>query len=254
MNTATEIANLALRHLGTGKQISDIDADTSDEAKILNSIFYFWMDTVLRGYNWNFATVYLNTPPIICYPNQAWNFAYRYPADCFFLRRFWNGTHLDDRTNVIPYAFTNDAQGRQILSNWGPGSALASAVANMPNPIPYPTPPTTNFSVSAGDIVPVIEYTQNFTNIQFVPPDFIWAFSLMLAGWAAPSLPSVGAVDFREKNLLLGSSAMTSAMARDAMEAKPDPRIVGELTKSRRESRLRFTVAGWSYEGASFIP
>lgn len=254
MNAKTQIANLALRHIGTGKQIADLDTDTSDEAKIMRDLFDPWMETVLRGYNWNFASVYLNTQPIQVFPNQAWLFSYRYPADCLFVQRFWNGTPLDDRTNMVPYAFSSDAQGRLILTNWGPNSAIGSAQANEPNPAPFPLNPESNFTISAGDLVPLLVYTQAFSNIAYVPSDFIWAFSLMLAGWAAPSLPNVGVVDLREKNLMLGSSAMSSAMARDKMEAKPPFQLVGELTKSRTGYRMHFTQTGWTTEPANYVP
>ena len=254
MNSKTEICNIALRHLGTGKTISDIDTDESDEAKILRDLFDHFMATVLCGYNWKFATVYANISPIICYPNQAWLFAYRYPADCHFLRRFWNGSHLDNRLDMIPFDFMNDSEGRLILSNWGPESALSSAQSNMVTPLPNPLPPTTNFTISSGDTVPMIEYSQQYTAINFFPAEFVWAFSLMLAGWAAPSLPNIGNIDLRAKNLELGMMAMQSAMAHDRMEARPDFAMIGELSKSRTGGRIQATTAGWAMEPANFKP
>jgi hypothetical protein len=254
LNAKTEISNLALVHLGVGKQISDLDTDESSQAQSLRTVFDYWMKTVLCGYNWLFATAYVNIEPIQVFPNQEWNFAYRYPADCLFLRRFWNGTHLDDRTNMIPFVFDNDAQGKRILSNFGPGTAVSSAISNMTPPIPVPTPPSSFFAVSAGDITPCIEYTQDFKEIKYFPPEFIWGFSLMLAGWVAPTMPNVGMVDLREKNLNLGSIAMQAAMAHDRMEARPPFQLIGELTKSRNGSKLNMTTAGWKLEPANFTP
>ena len=124
----------------------------------------------------------------------------------------------------------------------------------MPNPIPYPIPPSTTFTVSAGDLAPVIYYTKNFSDLMFVPADFIWGFSQMLAGWAAPSFSQVGLVDLREKNLSLGAAAMNSAMARDKMEQRPPFNLVGELTKSRMGTRIAFTQAGFVLEPCNYVP
>lgn len=251
-DTKTEIANLALRHLGTGKRISDFDNDDSEEAKVMRDLFDHWMGMVLRGYNWNFAKVYQNVEPIIVYPNQAWKFAYRMPSDCKFFRRFWNGHHIDDRDNIIDWDLSNDSQGRIILSNFGPGSAL-----NTPAPTGTPSsfiPPSTSFTIAPGDLVPVIEYTQNYQNMAFWPDDFIFAFSLMLAAWAAPSLPGPGMVDLREKNIALGSPMMEAAMARDAMEARISQERVSLLAKSRHGGRIAFTQAGWQELPANFTP
>jgi hypothetical protein len=243
-NTKTDIANLALLHMGTGKQISDLDTDQSDEAKTLRQLFDHWMETVLRGYNWNFAHVYANVSPIVVNPNQEWKFEYRYPADCLFVRRFWNGSHLDDRTTVVNFVTSNDSQGRVILTNHGPSSALTG----------NPLVPTSNFTIASGDIVPVLEYTQAFSNIAYTPPDFIFAFSLMLAGWAAPRLAQVGMVDMREKNLALGQQMMLASMARDANEDRPDIMKVGELTRSRMGSRMIYTSNGYQMIGANYAP
>jgi hypothetical protein len=243
-NTKTDIANLALMHMGTGNQISDLDTDQSSEAKTLRQLFDHWMESVLRGYNWNFAHVYANVSPIVVNPNQEWQFEYRYPADCLFVRRFWNGSHLDDRTTVVNYVTSSDAQGRVILTNHGPSSALTGT----------PLTPTTSFTVAQGDMVPVLEYTQAFSRISYIPADFIFAFSLMLAGWAAPSISQIGMIDLREKNLQMGQNAMYSAMSRDAMEDKPDIMRIGELTRSRIGTRMAFTSHGYQMVGSNYVP
>ena len=244
--TKTEICNVALSQVGTGKAIADFDTDQSQEAKACRTLFDSFMSTVLRGFNWNFAAVFVNVEPVVIYPNQEFNYGYRYPSDCLYVRRFWNGQHYDDRTNVINYQFTNDSQGRLILSDFGPSSALTSQTV--------PTTPTTTFTVSAGDTLPVLEYTQKFADISFVPDDFIWAFSLMLAGWLGPLLPNIGTVDMRAKNLQLGSIAMQAAMARDQNEARPTLRKTGELTKSRVGSRINFGTVGFQTVKSSFTP
>ncbi|MGH2612061.1 MAG: hypothetical protein ACRDFB_03305 [Rhabdochlamydiaceae bacterium] len=242
----TQIANLALRHLGSGKQIADLQTDESEEAKILRDLFSAWMETVLRGYSWKFATVYSNIQPFVTYPNQEWRYGYRYPADCLYLLRFWNGKHLDDKTNTIPFSFSEDNQGRIILSDYGPSSAITSETT--------PETPNTVFTIAPGDILPVIEYTRAFSAIRFIPPDFIFAFSVMLAGWAAPSLPAVGMVDLRDKNLALGTTLMQAAMARDANEQRPPFHRLGELSKCRFGMHLSYTQAGFQFEPASYIP
>jgi hypothetical protein len=202
------------------------------------------MASVLRGYNWNFSTVYSNVSPIQIYPNQEYSFEYRYPFDAEFLRRFWNGRHTDSKTDVIHFVTSNDSQGRTILTNHGPSSALTGSNQT----------PTSAFTILPGDVIPVLEYSKAFSTLAYVPSDFAFAFSLMLAGWIAPSLPSVGVVDMREKNLKLGSEMMARAMARDANEARPDTNRISELAKARQGTGLICTPRGFEFLPSSYTP
>ena len=62
--TATEIANLAIAHLG-GRALTALDADTSQQAASLRKWYnpgggtpvYTALDEVLRAHPWNFATM-----------------------------------------------------------------------------------------------------------------------------------------------------------------------------------------------------
>lgn len=53
--TKTEIANLAISHIG-GKSLTDVDADTSPQAIVCRKWFDLARDEALGGHAWNFAT------------------------------------------------------------------------------------------------------------------------------------------------------------------------------------------------------
>jgi len=195
------------------------------------------LEELLQRYNWNWATKFQTLQLVQLYPNQEWPFSYRYPNDCLNLVRIWNGFHTDDRSNMVRFIVTNDANGKVIYSDFGPTELLSG---DPLNPTPAPT-------VSGTPSVYVIgQYIQNTQDVTIMPPMFKMAFSFFLAAYAAPSIPGIGQVDLREKNLQLGEQRLAMAIARDQNETRAPHDFRSILEKARMGSNgYRMTAGGW---------
>lgn len=114
MASKTQIANLALLRIGVSQQLTDVDTDTSREALSARLIFDDERDFVLRDFPWPWARKYktlaLVTGSVASPANSDWIYAYRYPADCVFVRRVVTslGRH---ETNPPPFALGRDGAG-----------------------------------------------------------------------------------------------------------------------------------------------
>jgi hypothetical protein len=107
----TEIANLAISHLGTGKVITDLETDRSQEAEVCRTFYEIGRDKTLRGYRWPFATKFAELNLVEEDPTTEWEFSYRYPADCLMLRRIIGSSRVEVRSSKIPYKIGKDASG-----------------------------------------------------------------------------------------------------------------------------------------------
>jgi hypothetical protein len=151
----TVIANLALSHLGIGKEIADIDTESSAEANTMRRFYEIARDKTLRDFNWPFATKIANLVLVETSPNNEWAYSYRYPSDCLRLRKIQSGIPYDNRQSRIPYRIGQDDSGKVIFCN------LSS---------------------------PVIEYTKREIVTSLYDSDFTMAFSYLLAHYSAPRL------------------------------------------------------------------
>jgi len=157
MSTKNEIANMAIAHLGIGKDVTDITSDTSAEAKTLNKFYTAAQEATLRDFDWPFATkiatLALDGSGV---PTEVedWTYAYTYPADCLKLRKIrtphWRTDTYDTR---VPY---------RIIYKTGTPLIYTDAVT------------------------PEAEYTLAVTTESDYPEDFALAFSYRLAMLAAP--------------------------------------------------------------------
>lgn len=120
MASETSIANLALIRVGATKQIANLETERSAEAIAIRTVFDQERDYVLRDFPWPFATAYVelalvdgsSTTPV----NYDWQYAYRYPSDCLFVRRIMGPNGRRD-PNPPPYRVGRDSQGRLIYTN-----------------------------------------------------------------------------------------------------------------------------------------
>lgn len=154
MASQIEIYNLALSHLGIGKEVS-IVTERSQEALTLNRFYVPTRDAVLRAFLWPFATKEVALGLIEADPNSEWGFSYRYPSDCLFLRRFLSGIRNDNRQSRVPSKIASDSAGQLIYCD------LEDAE---------------------------VEYTARITDPGLYPADFELALALRLAAAAAPRL------------------------------------------------------------------
>lgn len=120
MSSETEIANLALVHIGVTRRIANLETESSHEAKAIRSVFDTDRKAVLRAFPWPFATSYAelglvdgsSTTPV----NYDWQYSYRYPSDCLFARRIVTATGRRD-AEPPPFRIGRDDQGRLIYTD-----------------------------------------------------------------------------------------------------------------------------------------
>jgi hypothetical protein len=157
MASETEIANLALSHLGIGKEISNIDTERSDEANASRRFYQICRDTVLRDFKWPFATKVAELALVEEDPTTEWAYSYTYPTDCLMARRILSGVRNDSRQSRVPYTISYGTASKVIFTD----------IENAE-----------------------LEYTVKVTDSQRFPDDFVLALSYKLAAVMAPRLTS----------------------------------------------------------------
>lgn len=97
--TKAQIYNLALGALLLQRQIADPNTDTSNEAKVLNThwevAFYSTLEDLDLDYTMSVAVLEL----IESDPDTFWDYAYKYPSDCAFLRRLQDANEKTFKDN-----------------------------------------------------------------------------------------------------------------------------------------------------------
>lgn len=121
MASKTQIANIALSRAGVTKQLSDLVTDTSREAIIVRTNFDDDVDFTLRDFPWPFATAYAD-PALVAGSDTSravrdWQYAYRYPSDCLFVRRLVVEALGRNNPDPPPFKIGRDGQGRLIYTN-----------------------------------------------------------------------------------------------------------------------------------------
>ena len=91
MASKTEIGNLALSHIGIGKEVANIETEQSAEASALRRVYDTALRKTLRDFNWPFARVIADLGLIEEDPTDEWDFSYRVPSDCVSFRRIPSG-------------------------------------------------------------------------------------------------------------------------------------------------------------------
>lgn len=116
----TRIVNVALGRIGVSKQISDVDTENSELARLARSFFEDDLAYVIRDFPWPFLRKFgaLNLvdgaqdDPV----NYDWVYSYRYPDDCAYFRRITREGMRNDPTPP-PFVIGSDDQGRLIYTN-----------------------------------------------------------------------------------------------------------------------------------------
>lgn len=154
MPSDTEIANFALRHIGS-REISNIESDDTEEANACRRFYETARDEMLRDFAWPFATRYVALALVEEDPTSEWAYSYRYPSDALMVRRILSGTRMDSASSTARYIVAGDDTARVIYTG------VEDAVA---------------------------EYTVRADDTGYYPPDFVMALSYRLAAYIAPSL------------------------------------------------------------------
>jgi hypothetical protein len=200
MAAKVDICNLALSHLGIGKDLTDVDTDAGQEALACRRFYSTALEKVLRDYDWPFATVIEALALVEEDPNDEWAFSYRYPSGALKFRRILSGQRNDTRQSRVPYRLISDSQGRLIL---------------------------TDAEQAEG------EYTANVTDPALYSPDFVIALSYLLGGFIAPRLTAGDPYKLGEKSLRMYEYEISKARANAANEEQPDELPDAEMIIAR---------------------
>jgi len=168
MSSTTEISNLAISHLGIGKEIANLDTEQTEEASACRRYFESAKKATLSDLDWTFATKFAVLNLIESEPNEEWNFSYRYPSDCINMRRILSGQRQDTQKTRVPYRISADSAGRIIYTDKENAE---------------------------------IEYTKNVTDPGLFSAEFALALSFRLASYIAPRL--TGGDPFKMKQEML---------------------------------------------------
>lgn len=155
MSSKVEICNLALSHIGVGKEIANLETEASEEASACRRFFDPCRDIVLRDFPWPFATKIVTLALVEENPNDEWRYSYQQPADSIRLKRILSGIRNDTQQSRVPYRVVRGSSGNLIYTDQQNAE---------------------------------LEYSFKETDPQRYPPDFVIALSFRLAGYLAPRL------------------------------------------------------------------
>lgn len=199
MASAVEIANLALSHLGTGKEISSF-TENSSEANACRRYYETALEQTLRGTNWPFATRYQTLNLIEENPNEEWLYSYRYPVDCLQAVRIVSGNKNESRQDRIPYKVLSQPEGLVLFTD----------------------------QVNA-----ILEYTVNITDVNLFPSDFKMALSFRLAHYIAPRVTKGDPFGMGKRAMDNFFAEISMAQANAYNEEQPTDLPFSEFTRTR---------------------
>lgn len=200
ISSNTGIANLAISHLGIGKEIENLDSDKSQEANAIRRYYDTALEMALQDYPWPFARRFQTLSLVSENPTTEWVYAYRYPSDCLDLRRLLSGIRNDTRQSRVEYWIVSDSGGKLIYTD------LKNAIA---------------------------EYTYKVESPEYYPSDFILSFSYQLAMLAASRLTAGDPFNLIEKVSKLYEMHMSRARRRNQNEEQRAELPNSEFIRSR---------------------
>lgn len=200
MTSKTEISNLAISHLGIGKEIADIDTENSEEANACSRFYEVAKVATLIDHDWAFATKFQTLGLVETQPTDEWKYSYRYPSDCLKIRRIVSGLRTDTLDSLISYKILIDSTGKLIYTDQQNAD---------------------------------IEYTVNITDPTFFDSQFIIALSFRLASYIAPRI--TGGDPFKMKQEMISQYLieLSNAKANDLNEGQKDFRPDSEFIRNR---------------------
>ena len=200
MLSSTDIANMALGHLGVGKQISNIETEKSEDARSCKQFFNTTIQSMLRDFPWPFATVIQSLELVETDPNDEWGYSYRYPSNCLNVKRILSGSRNDTRLNRVPYKIVNDSSGQLILTDMTDAQ---------------------------------IEFTKNIDATSHYPVDFSLAVSFRLAAYIAPRMTAGDPFKMGERAMKMYDYELRKAQSNAANEEQPDELPNSEFIEAR---------------------
>jgi hypothetical protein len=196
----TEIWNLAIGHLGTGKEIAS-DSENSEEAKACRRMWDICLRKTLIAAPWHFAKRIQAAELIEIDPNDEWGYSYQIPTDCVFLRRVLSGSRNDSRQSRIPFTPSSDTDGNKLFYTDLENAYIEITFLNT-NPLQY----TPGFELSA---------------------------SYKLASLIAPRLTKGDPFKMKKDMERLFLMSLSEASAENANEEQPDVEVESEFIRAR---------------------
>lgn len=200
MASKVGICNLALSHLGIGKDIANFDTEKSQEAAACRTFYDQALQQTLRDFEWPFATRFADLVLVEEDPTEEWAFSYRYPAGCLLFRKILSGTRNDTTDTKVAYRLASDVAGQLIFADKEEAQC---------------------------------EFTANITDPSLYPSDFIQSLSLRLALYIAPRITSGDPMAIQNKIALLYSSELLKAQSNSLNEQQSELLPDAELIRAR---------------------
>lgn len=200
MASKTEIANLALSHLGVSKSIGNLTSEQSAEAKACRRFYDITLKTTLRDVEWPFATVVVDLGLTASNPTEEWDYSYTYPSECERFVRILSGKSNDTRQSRVPYEIYNSNSSRVIY---------------------------TNEENAQAEIVKLVE------DPGFYPSDFQLALSYRLAAYIAPRLTNGDPFNIMNKVMDMYTAEIDKAKANSLNEEQPKELPDSEFVRAR---------------------
>ena len=185
MASNTEIANLAISHLGHGKEIADLDTENSAAANACRRYYERARDMTLRDFAWPFATKIETLALKETSPTTEWAYSYYVPADSLQVRKILSGVRTDYRESRVPY---------RLVTGY----------------------------IYTDEVDAIAEYTYKVTDPALFPQDFIMALSWRLAFYTAARLTAGDPFKLRESAMQMYRIELSMAQANAFNEEQPD--------------------------------
>lgn len=192
----TGICNLAISHLGISIEIDNVETEKSAAAKACRRFYSNALLEALRDFPNPFLIV-INDLQLVTDNTDdeeaEWRYSYRYPPTCSKAIRILSGLRNDSNTSRIPYRIISDDQGALILTDKEDAR---------------------------------LEYCEESDDPSKWAPDFIMAFSLLLAFYIAPRITAGDPFKLGERSyrayLLSIAKSQANAVGEEQPEMPPD--------------------------------
>ena len=102
--TKPKIYNLALSALLLSREVSDVATDESNEVRILSTHYDIAFESTLQDLDLDSLSMPISLELLanLSSTTNPWNYVYKYPNDCVFLRRLDSGQVVDNRSTHLP--------------------------------------------------------------------------------------------------------------------------------------------------------
>jgi len=117
MYTKAEIFNLALGALLLSRRIIDTETETNNEVIVLRTHYDVAFRSSLQDMDLDSTSSQAVLSLIEVKPNNLWQYSYRYPSECVFLRRIQSNQIADQRYTRIPLRVSIKSSLKCIFTN-----------------------------------------------------------------------------------------------------------------------------------------